>query len=208
MAKINVYDQTGENVETITLKDEVFGVEYNEALIHQVVVAQLANMRQGTQSALTRSEVRGHAKKPWAQKHTGRARHGSTKGPQWRGGGMVFAVKPRDYTQKINKQMKAQAFVSAISAKLAQNDIVVVNDIKLEEAKTKLMQNVLNNLKLEKSILLVINGENQNVVRASKNIPTINFINSDLLSVYEIVSSGKLLITKDAIKSIEEAYKA
>ena len=137
MAKIDVYDLTGAKADTLTLNDEVFGAEYNSALIHQVVKAYLANQRQGTKSTLTRSEVRGHAKKPWRQKGTGRARHGSTKGPQWRGGGVVFAPKPRDFSQKINKQMKRAAFISAISTKLAENNIVVVKDFNIAEPKTK-----------------------------------------------------------------------
>ena len=208
MAKTKVYEISGAEAGTITLDDNVFGAEYNEALIHQVVVAQLANKRQGTKSALTRSEVRGHAKKPWRQKGTGRARHGSTKGPQWRGGGMVFAIKPQDFSQKINKQMKRNAFVSAISAKLAQNDIVVVKDFTLEAPKTKEMQKVLDNLKLNKRTLLVGKELSEEIKRASRNIPTLNFVESELLSVYEIVANGKLLVTESAIKTIEEVYKA
>ena len=208
MAKIDVYDLTGVKTGTMTLNDAVFGAEYNEALIHQVVKAYLANQRQGTKSALTRSEVRGHAKKPWRQKGTGRARHGSTKGPQWRGGGVVFAPKPRDFSQKINKQMKRAAFISAISTKLAENNIIVVKDLKLEAPKTKLMQQVLDNLKINKSALLVVKGYDEVVDRASSNIPKVSMCDSDLLNVYQIVSTNKLIITQDAIKSIEEAYKA
>ena len=208
MAKIKVYDITGAEAGNLNLSDEVFGAEYNEALIHQVVVSQLANKRQGTKSALTRSEVRGHAKKPWRQKGTGRARQGSTKGPQWRGGGMVFAIKPRDFSQKINKSMKRSAFISAISAKLAQNDIVVVKDFTLEAPKTKLMKNVLDNLKLNKRTLLVGKDLDEATKRASNNIPNLDYTESDLLSVYEIVANAKLLITESAIKAIEEVYKA
>ncbi len=208
MAKIDVYDLTGVKTGTMTLNDAVFGAEYNEALIHQVVKAYLANQRQGTKSALTRSEVRGHAKKPWRQKGTGRARHGSTKGPQWRGGGVVFAPKPRDFSQKINKQMKRAAFISAISTKLAENNIIVVKDLKLEAPKTKLMQQVLDNLKINKSALLVVKGYDEVVDRASSNIPKVSMCDSDLLNVYQIVATNKLVITQDAIKSIEEAYKA
>ena len=208
MAKIDVYDLTGVKTGTMTLNDAVFGAEYNEALIHQVVKAYLANQRQGTKSALTRSEVRGHAKKPWRQKGTGRARHGSTKGPQWRGGGVVFAPKLRDFSQKINKQMKRAAFISAISTKLAENNIIVVKDLKLEAPKTKLMQQVLDNLKINKSALLVVKGYDEVIDRASSNIPKVSMCDSDLLNVYQIVSTNKLIITQDAIKSIEEAYKA
>ena len=208
MAKIDIYDQTGAKAGTMTLNDTVFGAEYNEALIHQVVKAYLANQRQGTKSALTRSEVRGHAKKPWRQKGTGRARHGSTKGPQWRGGGVVFAPKPRDFSQKINKQMKRGAFISAISTKLAENNIIVLNELKLQAPKTKFMQKVLDDLKLNKSVLFVLKGNDEDIRRASNNIPKVNLCDSDLLNVYQIVSTNKLVITKDAIKSIEEAYKA
>ncbi len=208
MAKIDVLDMTGAKAGTLTLSDEVFGAEYNEALIHQVVKAYLANQRQGTKSTLTRSEVRGHAKKPWRQKGTGRARHGSTKGPQWRGGGVVFAPKPRDFSQKINKQMKRGAFISAISTKLAQNDIIVVNELKLSAPKTKEMKKVLDNLKINKSALVVLKGSDVNVSRASGNIPKVNVCDSDLLNVYQIVATNKLIITQEAIKSIEEAYKA
>ena len=208
MAKIDVYDLTGAKAGTMTLSDEVFGAEYNSALIHQVVKAYLANQRQGTKSALTRSEVRGHAKKPWRQKGTGRARHGSTKGPQWRGGGVVFAPKPRDFSQKINKQMKRNAFISDISTKLAENNIIVVKDLNIAEPKTKVMKKVLDDLKVNKSALLVVKGENENVARASSNLPKVSMCDSDLLNVYQIVATNKLVITQDAIKSIEEAYKA
>ena len=208
MAKIDVYDQTGAKAGTMTLNNSVFGAEYNEPLIHQVVKAYLANQRQGTKSALTRSEVRGHAKKPWRQKGTGRARHGSTKGPQWRGGGVVFAPKPRDFSQKINKQMKRAAFISAISTKLAENNIIVLKDLKLEAPKTKMMKKVLDDLKLNKSVLLVVKGYDETIDRASSNIPKVSMCDSDLLNVYQIVSTNKLVITQDAIKSIEEAYKA
>jgi len=208
MAKIDVYDLTGAKADTLTLNDEVFGAEYNSALIHQVVKAYLANQRQGTKSTLTRSEVRGHAKKPWRQKGTGRARHGSTKGPQWRGGGVVFAPKPRDFSQKINKQMKRAAFISAISTKLAENNIVVVKDFNIAEPKTKIMKKVLDDLKVNKSALLVVKGNDEKVARASSNLPKVSMCDSDLLNVYQIVATNKLVITVDAIKSIEEAYKA
>ncbi len=208
MAKIDVFDMTGAKAGTMTLSDEVFGAEYNESLIHQVVKAYLANQRQGTKSTLTRSEVRGHAKKPWRQKGTGRARHGSTKGPQWRGGGVVFAPKPRDFSQKINKQMKRGAFISAISTKLAQNDIVVVNELKLEAPKTKEMKKILDNFKINKSALVVLKGSDENIIRASGNIPKVNVCDSELLNVYQIVATNKLILTQEAIKSIEEAYKA
>lgn len=206
MANIKVLNMAGQEVESIKVKDEVFKQEYNEALIHQVVVAYLANQRQGTKSTLTRSEVRGHAKKPWRQKGTGRARQGSTKGPQWRGGGIVFAPKPRDFSKKINKEAKRVAFKSAISEKLAQKEIIVLDDLQLKEAKTKLMQKVYTDLGLNKNVLFVTKGNNENVIKASANIQNIDVTTAGLLNVYDIIVCDKLVLTKDAVKQIEEAY--
>ena len=206
MATVKVYNQNGEATGSLKLNDKVFGVEYNEPLIHEVIVAQLANARQGTKSALTRSEVRGHAKKPWRQKHTGRARHGSTKGPQWRGGGIVFAPKPRDFSKKVNKEAKRVAFRSAISAKLKDKNLVVVDELTVEP-KTKAMVKVMDALKLDKTALFVTNGQNENVIHATGNIPNADVVTSDLLNVYDVVVCDKLVLTKDAVKSIEEAYK-
>ena len=206
MANIKVLNMAGQEVESIKVKDEVFKQEYNEALIHQVVVAYLANQRQGTKSTLTRSEVRGHAKKPWRQKGTGRARQGSTKGPQWRGGGIVFAPKPRDFSKKVNKEAKRVAFKSAISAKLAQKEIIVLDDLTLKEAKTKLMQKVYTDLGLNKNVLFVTKGNNENVIKASANIQKIDVTTAGLLNVYDIIVCDKLVLTKDAVKQIEEAY--
>ncbi len=207
MATVKVYNLLGEATGSLKLSDEVFGQEYNEALIHQVIVAQLANARQGTKSALTRSEVRGHAKKPWRQKHTGRARHGSTKGPQWRGGGIVFAPKPRDFSQKVNKEAKRVAFRSAISTKLADKEIIVVENLNIAQPKTKEMVNVAKALNLSKSVLLVTENLNDTVIRATSNIEKFEVTTAELLNVYEVVAFGTLVITKDAIKKIEEAYK-
>ena len=159
MPKVKVYNMSAEEVGSLTLKDAVFGAEYNEALIHQVVVAQNANARQGTKSALTRSEVRGHAKKPWNQKHTGHARQGSTKGPQYKGGGVVFAPKPRDFSKKVNKVARRVALVSALSQKLAQKELTVLNEFKLEQPKTKLVQNFYDNFKFNKTVLLVLRNK-------------------------------------------------
>lgn len=206
MANIKVLNMAGQEVESIKVKDEVFKQEYNEALIHQVVVAYLANQRQGTKSTLTRSEVRGHAKKPWRQKGTGRARQGSTKGPQWRGGGIVFAPKPRDFSKKVNKEAKRVAFKSAISEKLAQKEIIVLDDLQLKEAKTKLMQKVYTDLGLNKNVLFVTKGNNENVIKASANIQNIDVTTAGLLNVYDIIVCDKLVLTKDAVKQIEEAY--
>ncbi len=206
MANIKVLNMAGQEVESIKVKDEVFKQEYNEALIHQVVVAYLANQRQGTKSTLTRSEVRGHAKKPWRQKGTGRARQGSTKGPQWRGGGIVFAPKPRDFSKKVNKEAKRVAFKSAISEKLAQKEIIVLDDLQLKEAKTKLMKKVYTDLGLNKNVLFVTKGNNENVIKASANIQSIDVTTAGLLNVYDIIVCDKLVLTKDAVKQIEEAY--
>ncbi len=207
MASVKVLNMKGEECGTLKLNDEVFKQEYNEALIHQVVVAYLANQRQGTKSTLTRSEVRGHAKKPWRQKGTGRARQGSTKGPQWRGGGVVFAPKPRDFSKKVNKEAKRVAFKSAISTKLAEKDVIILDNLNLTEGKTKELVSVINNLKLTRNILFVTNGNNELVMRASGNIANADVTTANQLNVYDIVVSNKLVITSDAIKSIEEAYK-
>ena len=208
MPKVKVYNTKAEVVGQATLSEEVFGCEYNEALIHQVVVAYNNNQRQGTKSALLRSEVRGHAKKPWRQKGTGRARQGSTKSAQWKGGGIIFAPKPRDFSQKINKSMKVAAFKSAISAKLADSEIVVLDAVKLAEPKTKLVQEILNNFKVDgKRVMFVLNEKDDVVLRASNNIPNVNVTYADVLGTYDIVANSKLYITKDAIKKLEEAYK-
>lgn len=196
-----------EVVGNMTLSDEVFGCEYNEPLIHQVVVAYNNNQRQGTKSALTRTEVRGHAKKPWRQKGTGRARQGSTKGPQWVGGGVVFAPKPRDFSQKVNKQAKDGAFKSAISAKLAEQEVVVLDALTLNDAKTKEFMNVVNSFKIEKPTTFVVANVDEKVLRATNNIPYINVTTADLVNTYDIVASNKVYVTKDAVKKIEEAYK-
>ena len=208
MSSTKLLNILGQECGTIKLNDSVFKQEYNEALIHQVVVAHLANLRQGTKSALTRTEVRGHAKKPWRQKGTGRARQGSTKAPQWRGGGVAFAPKPRDFSKKVNKEAKRVAFRSAISTKLAEKELVVLENIDLKDAKTKSMVEVLKNLGIEKTAVIVIKGENENVIRSSANLQNIEVSDASLLSVYDIVKCDKLVVTADAIKSIEEAYKA
>ena len=208
MPKVKVYNTKAEVVGQATLSDEVFGCEYNEAFIHQVVVAYNNNQRQGTKSALLRSEVRGHAKKPWRQKGTGRARQGSTKSAQWKGGGIIFAPKPRDFSQKINKTMKVAAFKSAISAKLADSEVVVLDAVSLAEPKTKLVQEILNNFKVDgKKVMFVLKEKDDVVLRASNNIPNLKVTYADVLGTYDIVANSKLYITKDAIKKLEEAYK-
>lgn len=206
MPKVKVFNMAGESVGTLTLKDEVFAVEENLPLIHEVVVAYNANQRQGTKSTLTRSEVRGHAKKPYRQKHTGNARQGSTKAPHQTGGGVAFAPKPRDFSKKINKQAKRLAFLSALSTKLAQNEITVVDEFKLNEVKTKEIQNFLNAFKFDKSVVLVTEDKNADILRAGANIPTVSVTTADLLNTYEVVANKNVVLTKAAIKSIEEAY--
>ncbi|HEY8390582.1 MAG TPA: 50S ribosomal protein L4 [Clostridia bacterium] len=206
MPKVNVYNQSGEIVGAMTLSDQVFGAEYNKPLIHQVIVAQLNNRRQGTKSALTRAEVRGGGKKPWRQKKTGRARQGSIRAPQWYHGGVVFAPKPRDFSQKVNKQSKALALVSALSAKLRDDELLVLDDLKLVSAKTKEVADCLAKLKLDKSVLLVLPESNEEILRASRNIPQVTTIASDLINVYDVVRHNKLVVLKEAVKKIEEAY--
>lgn len=206
MPKVKVFNMAGESVGTLNLKDEVFAVEENLPLIHEVVVAYNANQRQGTKSTLTRSEVRGHAKKPYRQKHTGNARQGSTKAPHQTGGGVAFAPKPRDFSKKINKQAKRLAFLSALSTKLAQNEITVVDEFKLNEVKTKEIQNFLNAFKFDKSVVLVTEDKNADILRAGANIPTVSVTTADLLNTYEVVANKNVVLTKAAIKSIEEAY--
>lgn len=206
MPKVKVYNMKAEACGTMTLKDEVFGAEYKESLIHDVVVAYLANQRQGNKSTLTRSEVRGHHKKPWAQKHTGRARHGDTKGPQFTGGGVVFAPKPRDFSLKVNAKAKKVAFSSALSQKLAQNELYVLDEVKLESPKTKNVQSILDAFKFDKPTLLIINETNDDLLRASANIQNLLVVKAKLANTYEVVASTNVLATKDAIKTIEEAY--
>lgn len=208
MPKVKVYNTNAEVVGQATLSDEVFGCEYNEPLIHQVVVAYNNNQRQGTKSTLLRSEVRGHAKKPWRQKGTGRARQGSTKSAQWKGGGIIFAPKPRDFSQKVNKAMKISAFKSAISAKIADSEVIVLDKIELETPKTKLFKKIMDNFEVgKKNVLFVLPEKNDDVLRASGNIANAHVTYADVLGTYDVVASSKVYITLDAIKKVEEAYK-
>jgi large subunit ribosomal protein L4 len=206
MPKVKVYNIKAEACGNMTLNDEVFGAEYKEALIHDVVVAYLANQRQGNKSTLTRSEVRGHHKKPWAQKHTGRARHGDTKAPQFTGGGVVFAPKPRDFSLKVNAKAKKVAFASALSKKLAQKEFTVIDEVKLESPKTKNVQAILDAFKFDKPTLLIINDKNDDLLRASANIQNLLVVNAKLANTYEVVASTNVIATKDAVKAIQEAY--
>jgi large subunit ribosomal protein L4 len=206
MPTVKVYNTTGKEVETLALNESVFGAEYNEPLIHQVVVAQLNNARQGTKSTLTRSEVRGGGKKPWRQKGTGSARQGSIRSPQWIKGGVVFAPKERDFSQKINKEAKRVALKSALSEKVRASEFIVLDDLKIAAPKTKEMVKILNNLKLDKHVLLVLAEKSDDVLRASNNISNVVTTFADLINVYDIVRSDKCLITKAAVKKIEEVY--
>lgn len=204
--QVKLFDTKAVEVGTLELNDAVFACDYNEPLIHQAVVTYLANQRQGTKSALTRTEVRGGGIKPWRQKGTGRARQGSIRAPQWTKGGVVFAPKPRDFSKKLNKKMKAQAFRSAISYKVNNNELVVVDEIKLAEPKTKLVAEILKNFGFDKKTLLLVAGDSTDVVRAGANIAILTITEASLANVYELVANTNVIATKEAIKKIEEAY--
>jgi len=205
MAKVSVYNMEGREVETIDLSDDVFGVEINEHLVHMAVVQQLANKRQGTQKAKTRSEVSGGGRKPWRQKGTGHARQGSTRAPQWKGGGVVFAPVPRDYSFKMNKKEKAAAIKSALSSKVSEDKLIVVDSLDLEAPKTKRMKEVLANLKADKA-LVVVDGDAANTILSVRNLPAARGIYSNSINVYDILKYDAVVITKSAVKAIEEVY--
>ena len=205
MAKVSVYNMEGKEVGTIELNDAVFGVEVNEHLVHMAVVQQLANNRQGTQKAKTRSEVSGGGRKPWRQKGTGHARQGSTRSPQWAGGGVVFAPVPRDYSFKINKKEKRAALKSALSSRVQENKLIVVDELKLDEIKTKKLAEVLKNLNVEKA-LVVINDNDQNIVMSAKNIPTVKVAQTNTINVFDILKYSNVVVTKAAVATIEEVY--
>ena len=205
MAKVSVYNMEGKEVETMELDDAVFGVEVNEHLVHMAVVQQLANNRQGTQKAKTRSEVRGGGRKPWRQKGTGHARQGSTRAPQWTGGGVVFAPTPRDYSFKLNKKEKRAALKSALSSRVAENKFVVVDELKFDAIKTKDFAKVMSNIGVEKA-LVVINDNDTNVVMSAKNIPTVKTASTSTINVYDILKYNTVVVTKDAVNTIQEVY--
>ena len=205
MANVSVYNIEGKEVGSIELNDAVFGVEVNEHLVHMAVVNQLANNRQGTQSAKTRSEVSGGGRKPWRQKGTGHARQGSTRSPQWTGGGVVFAPKPRDYSFKMNKKEKRAALCSALSSKVAESQIIVLDEFKLDEIKTKKFVEVMNNLKASKA-LVVLEGENKNVVLSGRNIPTVKVTATNEINTYDVLKYETLVVTKAAVEKHEEVY--
>ncbi len=205
MANVSVFNMEGKEVGTIELNDAVFGVEVNEHLVHMAVVQQLANNRQGTQKAKTRSEVSGGGRKPWRQKGTGHARQGSTRSPQWTGGGVVFAPTPRDYSFKLNKKEKRAALKSALTSKVQDSKLIVVDELKLDEIKTKNFVNVMNNLKVEKG-LVVIAENDANVVMSAKNVANVNTTLVNTINVYDIMKAKTVVLTKDAVAKIEEVY--
>ena len=205
MANVNVYNIEGKEVGTIELNDAVFGVEVNEHLMHMAVVQQLANKRQGTQKAKTRSEVSGGGRKPWRQKGTGHARQGSTRAPQWTGGGVVFAPTPRDYSFKLNKKEKRAALKSALSSRVEASKFIVVDEMKFEEIKTKNFQNMLNSLSVAKALVVIEEG-NTNAVLSARNIADVKTAGTNTINVYDILKYNTVIVTKAAVATIEEVY--
>ena len=206
MASVSVYNMEGAQVGTIELSDSIFAVPVNEHLVHQAVVAQLANKRQGTQKAKTRSEVRGGGRKPWRQKGTGHARQGSTRSPQWTGGGVVFAPVPRDYSFKMNKKEKRAALKSALTDKLQNNNLIVVDELKMDEKKTKRFAEVMVNLKATRKALVVLAEKDENVVLSARNLPEVKTAFTNTINVYDVMNARTLVLTKDAVTKIEEVY--
>ena len=205
MANVSVYNIEGKEVGTIDLNDAVFGVEVNDHLVHMAVVSQLANNRQGTQKAKTRSEVSGGGRKPWRQKGTGHARQGSTRAPQWTGGGVVFAPVPRDYSFKMNKKEKRAALKSALTSRVEENKFIVVDELKFDEIKTKNFQNVLNNLNVNKALVVLEDG-NTNAEISAKNIPDVKTARTNTINVYDVLKYNTVIATKAAVAAIEEVY--
>lgn len=206
MPKVAVLDIKGTKVEEIDLLDTIFGIEPNVAVMHEAVVNHLANLRQGTQSALTRSEVSGGGKKPWRQKGSGRARQGSTRNVQWRHGGVAFAPKPRDYSYSLNKKVRRLAIKSAFSSKLAEQELVVLNELKLEEFKTKEIVKILKNLNVDKKALIILDSADAKVIKSTNNIPGVKTAQVNTINTYDMLNAGKLIILKAAINKIEEVY--
>lgn len=205
MAKVSVYNIEGNQVGEMELNDAIFGVEVNNHLVHMAVVNHLASKRQGTQSAKTRSEVSGGGKKPWRQKGTGHARQGSTRSPQWTGGGVVFAPKPRDYSIKLNKKERRLAIKSALTTKVNESKLIVLDSFELDEIKTKKFVAVMNNLKAEKA-LVVLNEKNDNVIKSANNVPTVKTALTNTINVYDILKYDTLVLTQDAVATIQEVY--
>lgn len=206
MPKVNVYNMQGELVEEMELSEEIFGVEINEHVVYEVVKNQLANKRQGTQSAKTRAEVRGGGRKPWRQKGTGRARQGSIRSPQWKGGGVVFAPKPRDYSYSVPKKVRRLALKSVLTDKLQNNEMIVVDQLRFDAPKTKEMKKVLANLKADKKALIVMAEKDANVIRSANNIPNVATALVNTINVYDILKYNSFIITKEAVKRVEEVY--
>ena len=206
MAKVSVYNMKGDEVGNIELNDEIFGADVNEHLIYMAVKQQLANRRQGTQKAKTRSEVSGGGRKPWRQKGTGHARQGSTRSPQWTGGGVVFAPVPRDYSFKMNKKEKRAALKGALTDKVQKGSIIVLDELKMEEKKTKVFAEVMKNIKAEGKSYVVIGDNDQNVIRSARNLPGVKTSVSDLINVYDIMNAKTLVVTKEAVAKIEEVF--
>ena len=205
MANVAVYNMEGKEVDKIELNDSIFGVEINDHLVHMAVLQQLANKRQGTQKAKTRSEVRGGGRKPWRQKGTGHARQGSTRSPQWTGGGVVFAPTPRDYSFKLNKKEKRAALKSALTSRVVENKFVVVDELKLDEIKTKKFVEVLKNLNVEKA-LVILNDMDEKVIASAANIPTVKTTQTNELNVFDVLKYDTVVVTKAAVATIEEVY--
>ena len=205
MANVSVYNMEGKEVGTMELNDAVFGVEVNDHLVHLAVVRQLANNRQGTQKAKTRSEVSGGGRKPWRQKGTGHARQGSTRSPQWTGGGVVFAPTPRDYSVKMNKKERRLALISALTSRVQENKLIVLDELKLDEVKTKAMQNVLNNLNVSKAMVVLADND-ANVVLSARNIPDVITALPNTINVYDVLKYNTVILTKASAAAIEEVY--
>ncbi|MBP5772783.1 MAG: 50S ribosomal protein L4 [Eubacterium sp.] len=205
MAEVSVLNMEGSEVGKMKLNDAIFGVEINEHLVHQAVVAQLANNRQGTQKAKTRSEVRGGGRKPWRQKGTGHARQGSIRSPQWTGGGVVFAPTPRDYSKKMNKKEKRIALKSALTSRVEEGKFIVLDELKFDAPKTKEFAEVMKNLEADKA-LVVLNDNDTNVVKSAANIPTVKTASTNTINVYDILKYDTVIVTQDAVKTIEEVY--
>ncbi|MCK5812163.1 MAG: 50S ribosomal protein L4 [Clostridiales bacterium] len=207
MPKVDVYNMSGTITDSIELSKGIFGIEVNETAIHSVVVAQLSNARQGTQSAKTRSEVRGGGRKPWRQKGTGRARQGSTRNIQWTGGGVAFAPKPRDYSVKIPKKMKRLALKSALTTKVNESEFIVIDTLTFDEIKTKKMIEVLTNLKVNnQSTLIVLDTNDKTVIKSANNIESVKTVGVNTINVYDLIKYDKIVVTKEAVKLIEEVY--
>ena len=205
MAEVSVLNMEGNEVEKLNLNDSIFGVEINEHLVHLAVVSQLANNRQGTQSAKTRSEVRGGGRKPWRQKGTGHARQGSIRAPQWTGGGVVFAPKPREYSKKLNKKERRLALKSALTSRVNENKFIVVDEFKFDEVKTKNVANMLNNLNVKKA-LVIMGDKNDNLILSARNIPGVKTALTSTINVYDILKYDTVVVSTEAVANIEEVY--